>query len=385
MSVEGPSLIPEAQTPYDHLVAQTRKNHRLFSVHWELTYRCNQACTHCYLDVLPAHGTAPGELTTSECLRVLDELAELGALNLTLSGGEILVRRDWFEIAQHAHARKFLLRLFTNGILITPRIADQMAELHPYAVEISVYGADAPTHDRITQRARSFEFVMRAFQLLHERGIRTVFKTPLMHENVRQFHALRALAASLGAQFRYDITITAKDNGGLSPLVHRLTYDDLVWLFREAIDPALWVERKLTPQTRTCAIATNALTIDPLGNVSPCVQVRRRIGNVRQQSLREIWASSSAWNELNSITLNDLPICRTCELRNMCVRCHGLALLEDGDLRAPATVNCLEALARRQVLVEKGVLPADFPIPAHLQHPASASMSKQGVSVLLPT
>ncbi|MCX7840847.1 MAG: radical SAM protein [Anaerolineae bacterium] len=366
MSVEGPATVPENQTPYDQIVAQTRREHRLFSVHWELTYRCNQQCSHCYLDVCPP-SAAPDELSTAECFRVMDELAELGALNLTLSGGEMLVRHDWFEIARYARTRKFLLRLFTNGILITPRVADQMAELHPYAVEISVYGADAETHERITRRARSFELTRRAFQLLRERGVHTVFKTPLMRENVRQFHALRALADSLGARFRYDITITTKDDGGRAPLAHRLTYDDLVWLFREAIDPALWVERKLTPQTRTCAIATNALAIDPQGNVSPCVQVRQRIGNVREQSLREIWQAASAWNELSHITLNDLPVCRVCELQTVCVRCHGLALLEDGDLRAPATVNCLEALARRQVLIEKGVLPADFPIPAHLR------------------
>lgn len=367
MSIEGPSPIPEARTPYDHIVAQTRQHHRLLSVHWELTYRCNEQCSHCYLNVRSPHSPAPDELTTAECRRVLDELADLGALNLSLSGGEILVRRDWFDIAQYARSHKFLLRLFTNGILITPRVADQIASLHPYAVEISVYGADAETHERITRRARSFELTMRAFQLLRERGVRTWFKVPLMRENVRQFHALRALAESWGAVFRYDITITAKDDGGRAPLQHRLTYDDYLWLFREVMDPTLWVERKMTPQTRTCGIATNALTIDPQGNVSPCVQVRQRIGNVREQSLREIWERASAWNELSHITLNDLPVCRTCELQSVCVRCHGLALLEDGDLRAPATINCLEALARRQVLAEKGVLPTDFPIPAHLR------------------
>lgn len=368
MSVEGPSRIPEATTPYDQIVNRTRQQHRLFSAHWELTYRCNQQCSHCYLDVCPPQSAALDELSTPECFRLVDELAELGALNLTLSGGEMLVRHDWFQIAQYARARKFLLRLFTNGLLVTPRVADQMAELHPYAVEISVYGADAPTHERITRRARSFELVMRAFRLLQERGVRTAFKVPLMRENVRQFHTLRALAESLGARFRYDITITTKDDGSRAPLQHRLTYDDLVWLFREVIDPALWVERQLTPQSRTCAIATNALVIDPAGNVSPCVQVRTRLGNVHAHSLRAIWERASAWNELSHITVNDLPICRTCELQSVCVRCHGLALLEDGNLRAPATVNCLEALARRQVLIEKGALTEDaYPIPAHLR------------------
>ncbi|MCI0474736.1 MAG: radical SAM protein, partial [Anaerolineales bacterium] len=353
-------------TPYDQIVTQTRQQHRLFSAHWELTYRCNQQCSHCYLDVCPPQSAALDELTTPECFRIIDELADLGALNLSLSGGEMLVRHDWFAIAEYARARKFLLRLFTNGILITPRVADQMASLHPYAVEISVYGADAETHDRITRRARSFELTTRAFHLLRERRVRTWFKVPLMRENVRQYHALRALAESLGAKFRYDITITVKDDGGRAPLQHRLTYDDYVWLFREVIDPTLWVERKITPETRTCAIATNAVIIDPSGNIAPCMQVRTRVGNLRERSLREIWETSSVWNELSHITVNDLPVCRACELQTLCVRCHGLALLEDGDLRAPARVNCLEALARRQVLIEKGVLPADFPIPAHL-------------------
>ncbi|MBM3128548.1 MAG: radical SAM protein [Chloroflexi bacterium] len=368
MSVEGPSSIPEAASPYDQIVNQTRQQHRLFSAHWELTYRCNQKCSHCYLDVCPPQSAALDELTTAEAFRVIDELAALGALNLTLSGGEVLVRHDWFEIAQYARARKFLLRLFTNGILITPRVADQMASLHPYAVELSVYGADAETHDGMTQRARSFELVMRAFQLLRERGIRTWFKVPLMRENIQQFDALRALAESLGAVFRYDITITVKDDGGRAPLQHRLTYADYVWLFRKVIDPKVWVERTVTPETRMCGIAKNALAIDPAGNVSPCVQVRTRVGNVHEQSLREMWARAHAWNELGRITLNDLPVCRVCELQSVCVRCHGLALLEDGDLRAPAMINCLEALARRQVLIEKGALaPEKFPIPAHLQ------------------
>lgn len=368
MSVEGPAHQPENATPYDQIVAQTRQQHRLFSAHWELTYRCNQQCSHCYLDVCPPQSAALDELTTAECFSVIDQLAMLGALNLSLSGGEILVRRDWFAIAQYARTRKFLLRLFTNGTLITPRVADQIATLHPYAVEISVYGADAETHDRITQRARSFELVTRAFGLLRERGIRTWFKVPLMRENVRQFDALRALAESFGAIFRYDITITVKDNGSRAPLQHRLTYDDYLWLFRKVIDPALWVARTLTPETRTCGIATNALVIDPTGNVSPCVQVRTRVGNVRGQPLKTIWETASAWNDLSHLTISQLPVCRACELQSVCVRCHGLALLEDGDLRAPATINCLEALARRQVLIEKGVLASEkFPIPAHLR------------------
>jgi radical SAM protein with 4Fe4S-binding SPASM domain len=366
VSVEGPAPEPESPNLYQQMVARSQKQHRLFSAHWELTYRCNERCTHCYLEVLPPSARVPGELTTEECLRVVDELAALGVLNLTLSGGEILVRRDLIEIAEYARSKQFALRLFTNGILIKLAVADRLAALHPYAVEVSLYGAEAASHEVITRRPRSFELSIRGLRLLHERGVRTVIKTPLMRHNVRQFHALEALAEELGAQFRYDITITPQDSGGLSPLQHRLTDDDLLWLFRTELDPTLWAGRVIPPDRRTCGIASSGLVIDPYGNVFPCVQTRIVAGNVREQSLQAIWQSETL-HDLAKLTLNELPVCRTCELRNLCVRCHGLAQVEDGDLHGPASVNCREALARRQVLIEKGALPPDYPIPAHLQ------------------
>lgn len=367
MSVEGPASRPEAVNVYNQIVAETQKRHRLLTVQWELTYRCNEKCTHCYLDVFAPGADVPGELSTAECLRIIDEMAEMGVLNLTLSGGEILVRRDFFEIAQYARSKKFLLRLFTNGILITPALADRIAALHPYMVELSLYSTQAQVHDRITRLNRSWELSTRAFRLLRERNIRTMMKTPLMRENYDELDALKALATDLGAQFKYDITITPKDTGGLEPLQHRMTYPQLVAMMRKEIEPELYIGRVVDDDHRTCGISMNALAIDPYGNVYPCLQVRSNAGNVRERSLRQVWEASPVWKEVGSLTMGELPVCRTCELRTLCVRCHGLALAEDGDLRAPATVNCREALARREALIARGDLSTDFPIPSHLQ------------------
>jgi radical SAM protein with 4Fe4S-binding SPASM domain len=357
---------------YQQIVQKTARGHRLLSAQWELTYRCNERCTHCYLDVFKPNAKVAGELTTEECFRVMDELAELGVLNLTFTGGEVFTRRDFFEIARYARQKRFLIRLFTNGIVINARLADRIAELHPYAVEVSVYGADAETHDRLTLVPRSHELTLRAIRLLRERGIRIVMKTPLMHENVHQYHELQALADELGAQFRYDTTITPKDNGSLAPLQHRLTHADLLWLLKQTINLDSFRPAPGTPDQRMCGIALNALVIDPYGNIYPCVQTRTKAGNVREQSVRAIWEQSPVWSDLGRLTLGDLPVCSTCELRTICARCHGLALVEDGDLRGPAYINCREALAKRQVLIEMGALPPDYPIPAHLQGFAEA-------------
>lgn len=367
MSVGGPDMNPYSANPYSEILAETQRHHRLLTVHWELTYRCNEKCTHCYLDVFAPRANVPGELTTQECLNIIDQISSAGALNLTLSGGEILVRHDFFEIAEYARSKRLLLRLFTNGILVKPGVADHIAALHPYAVEISLYSTRPEVHDRITQLKHSWELTVRALRLLHERGVRTVMKTPLMRENVDEVDELESLANSLGAGFKYDITITPKDAGGLSPLEHRLAYQQLVELFRVHIDPSQWIGRQVSGDARTCGITLNSLSIDPYGDVFPCLQIRSKAGNLRDKSLREIWESSPVWQQLGALTLNELPVCRTCELRSLCVRCHGLALAEDRDLKGPAKVNCREAMARRQALIDRGDLPADFPIPSHLQ------------------
>jgi radical SAM protein with 4Fe4S-binding SPASM domain len=368
LSVDGPQtdLQALAENPYAAILRQASSTHRLFSVHWELTYRCNEKCTHCYLDVFPPQAAQPGELSTQECLGIIDQIAAAGALNLTLSGGEILVRRDFFEIAEYARSRRLLLRLFTNGILIRPKIADRIAGLHPYAVEISLYSARPAVHDGLTQVERSWELSTRALRLLHERSVRTVVKTPVMAENVREFDDLAALAHELGAVFRYDITVTPKNSGALDPLRHRASYAELVDFMRHKIAPEPWLKRNAAPDQPTCSIAQKALQIDPYGNVLPCMEARFTLGNLREKSLSELWRDSPLWSELGGLALSELPVCQSCELRHLCVRCHGLAWQESGDLRNPALANCREALARRQALVELGALPPDYPIPAHL-------------------
>lgn len=346
-----------AADPYQRLLAESQRRHRLVSVHWELTYRCNERCTHCYLDVLPPGAHVPGELTTEEALNLVDQIADEGALNLTLSGGEVLVRRDFFEIAERARARRLVLRIFTNGTLITPEKADRIAALHPYAVEISVYGACAETHDRITQIPGSYHRTIRALELLHERGVRTVAKTPLMRDNVHEFDALREQAARLGARFQYDITITTKDSGGLSPLAHRMTDEQLLDFLRRELDPTPWLNPKPRgADFRFCGIGGLGCTIGPNGDVFSCVGARIRIGNVRQAPLRTIWRESPVWKELYDLTLSRLPECATCELKDYCTRCHGEALIEDGDLFRCSSIARREALFRRQVLQEKGVI-----------------------------
>ena len=330
--------------PYATLLARAQAERRLLAVHWELTHRCNERCTHCYLTVRAPRAGRSDDLTTAECLDVLDQLAGLGVLHLTFSGGEALVRQDFFTIAAAARTRRLAVRLFSNGLAITPRIADRIAALDPLAVELSLYAADAATHDALTQRPGAWARTRQACELLHARGVRTVLKSPIMRENVTQLQALQALATELGAHFRYDLTITRGIDGTTAPLRHRLTGDELA-AFVRATEP---VPRPPAPGAgpQRCAVGQRALLLAPDGTVYPCPELRLPAGNVRTQPLRSIWETAPLWNELAALRTAELSACRGCAVAQRCRRCHGIALAETGTLTGAPAVACREAWAR---------------------------------------
>ena len=338
---------------YSQIVSRTRKEHRLLSVHWEITYRCNERCTHCYLDVLPPGAKLPGELSTDEAKRVVDELAELGALTISFSGGEVFLRRDVIEVAQYARQKGFAVRFFTNGILIKAALADKIAAVKPVVVELSLYGSDAETHDGLTKVPGSFDLTIRAIKLLLERNVRCIIKTPIMKENIHQIDEMKQLAADLGITFQYDLTIIPKHTGDLSPLQHRPTDTQLLGFLRERISPDTWHLHPQGDDFRFCSIGMNSLNIGPYGEIYTCVGARVAAGNVRQGSLQEIWHDSPVWEETSNMNLANLPVCSTCELRQFCIRCHGTAAFEDGDLLGCSSVAYREARLRRQAYMEK--------------------------------
>ena len=100
---------------YNRIVKKTMDRNIPLIAHWELTYRCNMTCAHCYC----VQDESKKELSFSEARFVIDALADMGSLYLTFSGGEILVRDDFFFFSHYAREKGFALRLLTNGTLIT--------------------------------------------------------------------------------------------------------------------------------------------------------------------------------------------------------------------------------------------------------------------------
>src|SRR6267142_3368123 len=146
---------------------------------FELTFVCNHACSFCY-----NCPTGQKEMTTQEVFDALQKLADFNILYLTLSGGEPLVRKDFFEIARRARELGFALRIYTNAFLIDEAMAKRIREIaNPIEIEISIHGARPETHEMLTCVPGSLQRVINAVKHLRAQGIKVNLKCPITRDN----------------------------------------------------------------------------------------------------------------------------------------------------------------------------------------------------------
>ena len=259
------------------------------SAYLEITYACNWRCVFCYN---PRHHDHR-RLSMAEWREVLDDLRSLGTLNVTLTGGEPLTHPDWLEIARAVRDRAFTLRLFTNGTLVSEPVADAIASLRPLAVEMSLHGGTAETHDRTTDKPGSHAALFAAIGRLRARSVPCVLKTVLTRLNEAELDLMIARAAEAGVPYRLDPTLSARDDGDRGPLAYTASREALARLYARvaALGQLPGTERQ--KGGINCGVGRLTLALDPEGNVYPCMQWRHTsLGNVRATRLRDLWAGS---------------------------------------------------------------------------------------------
>src|SRR2546428_8513874 len=181
---------------------------------FELTFVCNHACSFCY-----NCPTGQKEMSTAEVIDALKKLADFNILYLTLTGGEPLVRRDFFEIARVARELGFALRIYTNGFLIDEPMAKRIKEIaNPIEMEISIHGARPETHEKLTCVPGSLQRVLNAAKHLHARGVKVTLKCPITRDNQEEVLDMHRLAEDLGVTIIFDPVITPRDDGDKDPL-----------------------------------------------------------------------------------------------------------------------------------------------------------------------
>jgi len=332
---------------FEQLREQAVQKQIPFVVHFDLTYRCPLRCIHCYL----TGGKKQAECTLEEITNILEQLSEAGALYLTLSGGEIFLRKDLPKIVQEARRLHFAVRLFTSGTLIDDKMVDEIAKWHPELIAFSVYDLDPSIHDGITKKQGSLAKTLSVIYALRERNVPIKISSVLMQSNIGGYRRLYSFAKEIGAQFQVDYRITPKINGSRIPLQYHITEQQV----RQVLsDPIFSREYETTDSDPVqgysgvfneipCGAGHMSCYISPYGMITPCVQVPIECGSLRERRFSEIWSNSPELKAFRAIRLSDMPKCTKCELFAYCRPCPGLNLVETGSLFTPPPRVCKEA------------------------------------------
>lgn len=375
----------EGAAPVQEAVKRPAEKFQLRLLFWETTAACNLECIHCRrLDV--AKELAKEDLTTQEAFKFIDDLATLGSPILVLSGGEPLYRPDIYEIARYARNKGLKVALATNGTLVDEAVARRIVDAGVQRVSISFDGADAKTHDEFRKLPGSFDRAIDGFKHLKKLGMSMQINSTIAKHNVHQLRDLYDLALGLGADALHIFMLVPVGCGveiADDQMLSAEKYEESLLLFYEIAkeakiqtkatcaphyfrivrqkaaesgmpnDPSMrpggrhphtgrggmppghpgGAPEAMAAMTRGCLAGTGVCFVSHKGEVFPCGYLPVTSGNVRTQSLAEIWRGSKVFAKLRNFDLLGGK-CGACEYKKICEGCRARAFYETGDYMA---------------------------------------------------
>jgi radical SAM protein with 4Fe4S-binding SPASM domain len=359
---------------------------RPYVISWNLTYRCNLACEHCYLD---AGGTSlvdtenfadRSELGTEDCFRVVDDIAAFAPECLTiLTGGEPLLRRDILAIVQHAAARGLWVVVGTNGVCISENVAQRLAEAGARGLSLSLDALDPDRHDRFRKVRGAWRNTVEGAEILNRTGLPFIVQTTAGSHNLGELDAIAAFAHERLAAKVWNLYFLVPTGRG--QFVSDLTpaqYDEvLAALYRiqgqytgrmlvnakcaphyiktvlehagadaetarsqatgESADASAWPRRSpirtYSGGAGGCPAGTHYMGIRPNGDVTPCPYLPVFAGNLRSAPLADLWTTSKLFADTRRRSALG-GRCGACEMNAQCGGCRARAYGMTGDLMA---------------------------------------------------
>ena len=320
-----------------------RSNNILFTALIELTYKCNLNCTHCYA---LGESTEKCELSTLEIFKLLEDLRDAGVFKLTLTGGELFIREDIFDILNYTMKLGFLVDIFTNGNLLNEDKIQRLSKMNIRSIQCSLYGASEIIHEKITGVTGSFIKTINCLKLCKKYSIPTYIKTVLMNLNYGDYDSLEKLSNKLGATFQTSTLLIPHLSGDTNNLSNSIKdYDLLTNLLQKDLLRVgmknYFTEKK--DNDSICGMGKSALSIDPFGDIYPCNVLKFKLGNFKTSNIKELWHNSKRLQYLRNSAQTDLVKCRNCSKKEYCFYCPGAALAFTGSMFEPYDEACLIA------------------------------------------
>lgn len=326
---------------------------------WEITGGCNLKCRHCLSD---SGRVGRNELSTSECKRLIDDLANMKVFHISFSGGEPLIRKDLFELLDYASKKNIGIELLTNGTLVTDKVIRRLQDINLFTVQVSIDGI-GPTHDDFRGLPGAYTRAINAVRLFRDAGYEVVISTAVTKQNLDQIPSIIDKAIELGAS-AYKTTLfmpagrgadANTDDLSMTPEATRHFAFELkkkkeqvgrqIVINNEVLYP--WLtgvaepRETFTPEDETpigCTAGNSSLYITPDGKITPCPFLQQFVaGDIRTQGIDRIWQHSMVFDKFRNITRRDLQgKCHGCELLGTSCYggCRAAALAYNGNLFA---------------------------------------------------
>jgi radical SAM protein with 4Fe4S-binding SPASM domain len=367
----SPRFVSREELPALPLWKKMDGRRTAISFDFEVTARCNLNCRHCYINV-PAGDKAAesAELDATEAGRIGAEAASLGVLWCLITGGEPLLRKDFFEIYLALKRQGLLLSVYTNATLISREHIRFFKKYPPRDIEVTVYGVTEKTYERITRVRGSFSAFQRGLELLIGSGLKVRLKAMALRSN---YHELPAVVEFSRARtkdyFRFDPFLHYRfdrDPGRNADIeAERLTPVEVVALEREdrqrfqALEKSC--DRLIVPEFSKsdcrhifrCDAGLRNFVVGPDGRFRLCASLYHPdlLFDLRKGSLAEAWTDFVPMVLDRKTARKDyLERCARCPIINLCLWCPAHAYLESGELDAPIDSFCQLARARAKAL-----------------------------------
>lgn len=316
----------------------------------ELTYRCQEKCKYCYC---VTEKPCREELNTLEIKQLLNELYDMGVFNIVFTGGDPFVRKDIFEILEYAHEKRFLIDIFTNGIALTDRDIIFLKSLHLRSVQFSIYSHIPEKHDAFTQVKGSYRKTTEAIRKCIIIGIPVYIKVTFTNYNIDDAQGIFDLVRELGCMIQIGLSVTAANDGDKNPTKYRINdidnYVEIMKLVNSYTKTNNYYVGNSIENEMLCTVGTSSVYINPYGDVLACNSLPLNCGNVRAQSIENIWRDSETLNKIRNLKKTQIRCWNECENHLYCDFCPGNALLETGDIFSKYDEACNLAEAKRKL------------------------------------
>ncbi|MEJ2241452.1 MAG: radical SAM protein, partial [Candidatus Bathyarchaeota archaeon] len=355
--------------------------HAPFLVVWNFTYKCNLRCKHCYSE---SGNISKNELSTEEAIKIVDQLADFGVTSLAFSGGEPLMRKDFYEVAHHAVNSGLYVSLATNGTLLNSENVQKLKETGIHYVEVSLDGADAKTHDFFRGKLGAFDQTLQGLKNCLNADICTCIAVTATKNNLKEIPAILEMAERMGIDrftlfnfiptgrgkeiIRFDPSPQEREEI-LSYLNRQLSEDHKIailsttpQLARVALEchspsqddiimPLAHMEAaKISKRAKSlgdfiggCGAGRFYCAISPEGKVQPCVFMPLVVGDLKTEKLEDIWKNSTVFRNLRD-RKKLKGRCGQCSYKFICGGCRARAFAYYDDYLMPDP-GCIRKLS----------------------------------------